>query len=124
METKVNDLLLIYHGPTPLGYGRVEDITADVKPGWWHLSLLLLKLPPQYVTWILREEYIDGDTFTMGGEKMRLQRMPRVGAPHLVPPLEEDKTAEQQSDESGVARGKVIQLKPRQPKIPTNDDIV
>ena len=76
METRVNDLLLIYHEQTPLAYARVEDISADVKPGWWQLSMLLLQLPMQQVTWILREEYIDGGGFVMGGQNMRLERLP------------------------------------------------
>ena len=120
METRVNDLVLIYHGHNPLGFARVEDIVADVKPGWWQISLMLLKIPPQYVTWILRGEYIDGQEFTMGGEVMRIERMPRPGSPRLVKEEDGDIAAQAITKEEELAekdeRDNVITLRPRKPK--------
>jgi hypothetical protein len=79
VETNVGDLLLIYNERTPLGFARVEDISSDVKAGWWRITLMLLHMPIQYVTWILREEYIDGEVFSIESRRMRLQRLPSAG---------------------------------------------
>ncbi|ADK85300.1 conserved hypothetical protein [Desulfarculus baarsii DSM 2075] len=80
MITRNGDVVLIHHKNEPMVYARVEDIVADVKPGWWQITLLFLTVPRSTVTWILREGYIDGDEFTMNGEAMRLERLPRSEA--------------------------------------------
>ena len=36
---------------------------------------IALQIPLQVVTWILRDVYIDGEEYTMGGKPMRLQRV-------------------------------------------------
>ena len=81
MLTRPGDILLIHHKGKAVSYARVEHIAADVKAPWWQITLLILSLPTQKVTWILREEYIDGDEFTMGGETMRLERLAPPQAP-------------------------------------------
>ena len=73
--TTVNDLLLIYMEDAPLAFARVEDIRPDVKPGWYQIKLLVLQIPPAIVTWILRDAYIDGAEYTMGGKRMRLEKV-------------------------------------------------
>ncbi len=75
---KEGELVLIHYQDKPTLYARVETIELDVKKDWYQLTLLLLTIPPQVVTWILREEYIDGETFTMGGHTMRLADVQRV----------------------------------------------
>jgi hypothetical protein len=50
------DLVLIYHQEKPAVYARIEAIEADVKRDWYQVTLLLLTIPAQTVTWILREE--------------------------------------------------------------------
>jgi len=67
------DVVLIYHENDPTVFARVEDIRPDMKKNWYHITLLLLTLPTQMVTWILRDAYIDGEEFTMGGKPMRLE---------------------------------------------------
>jgi hypothetical protein len=71
----INDLVLIYFEDKPLSYARIEDILPDSKPNWYHVKLLLLQIPLQLVTWILRDVYINGDDFTMNGKKMRLEKV-------------------------------------------------
>ena len=73
--TGEKDVVLIYFEDKPLVFARIEDITADYKPGWNHVKLLLLQVPIQTVTWILRDAYIDGEPFTMDGKKMRLEKI-------------------------------------------------
>jgi hypothetical protein len=70
-----NDLVLIYLEDEPLSFARIEDILADSKPNWYHVKLLLLQVPPQIVTWILRDVYIEGAEFTMQGKRMRLEKL-------------------------------------------------
>lgn len=67
-----NDIVLIYHEDKPLTFARIEEILPDHKPDWYHVRLLILQLPLNAVTWILRDVYINGETFTMGGKTMRL----------------------------------------------------
>ena len=68
-----NDVILIYIEGKPAGFARIEDISPDIKKDWYHVKLLLLQVPLQSVTWILRDIYIDGAEFTMNGNNMRLE---------------------------------------------------
>jgi len=67
------DVVLIYRKEQPTVFARVEHIEPDIKRDWYHITLLLLTIPTQVVTWILRGSYIEGETFTMGGVPMRLE---------------------------------------------------
>jgi hypothetical protein len=71
----INDVVLIYFEDNPVAFARIEDIVADYKPDWYHVTLLMLQLPLQTMTWILRDIYIEGESFTMGGKKMRLEKV-------------------------------------------------
>ena len=79
--TDENDLVLIYFEGTPLVFARVERIEPDAKPDWYHVTLLMLQVPLQTVTWILRDVYINGETFTMNGKEMRLEKVTAPAAP-------------------------------------------
>ncbi len=76
-----NDLVLIYLEDNPLVFARIESILADSKPDWYHVRLLMLQVPPQIVTWILRDVYIDGQEFTMNGKRLRLEQVQAPAAP-------------------------------------------
>ena len=56
----------------------IVEIDPDEKKGWYQVTLLLLTIPQQTVTWILREEYINGASFTMGGNSMMLKKVERI----------------------------------------------
>jgi hypothetical protein len=73
--TAENDIVLIHYEDKPLVFARIEEILADHKPGWYHVRLLMLQVPVQLVTWILRDAYIEGEPFTMNGKRMRLERI-------------------------------------------------
>jgi hypothetical protein len=109
-----NDVVLIYFEENPIGFARIEDISPDVKKDWYQVTLLLLQLPLQTVTWILRDVYIDGAEFTMNGKKMRLEKVVAPGdtAAEESDP-EKPETAPGPTPSSG---SKVISLKDRQPK--------
>jgi hypothetical protein len=77
-------VVLVHYQEQPVVYARIEGINPDIKRDWYQVTLLLLTIPAQSVTWILREEYLNGSSFTMGGQSMRLERVKRVlpgGAP-------------------------------------------
>jgi hypothetical protein len=77
------DLVLIHVDNKPGFYARLEEISPDVKPGWWQVKLLVLSFPLQVFTWILDEDQLDEAPFTMGGTPLRLEK--------LVSPLEEER---------------------------------
>ena len=79
-----NDIVLIYLEKSPLAFARIETIEPDIKRGWYHVKLLLLQFPLQVVTWILRDAYINGETFTMGGKEMRIEKVICPAKPELV----------------------------------------
>ena len=70
-----NDIVLIHFEDQPLSFARIEEILPDNKPDWYHVKLLMLQVPLQVVTWLLRDRYIMGDEFTMNGKRMRLERV-------------------------------------------------
>lgn len=70
-----NDIVLIHFEDQPLSFARIEQILPDNKPDWYHVKLLMLQIPLQVVTWILRDRYITGDEFTMNNKRMRLERI-------------------------------------------------
>lgn len=81
IEENINqegDVVLVHHEDKPALYARIEAIGPDVKKDWFQVTLLLLTLPAQTVTWILREEYINGAPFTMGGQAMRLEKVKQI----------------------------------------------
>jgi hypothetical protein len=70
-----NDLVLIYFEDKPLAFARIESILPDSKKDWYHVKLLLLQVPLQLVTWILKDVYINGTEFTMKGKRLRLEQV-------------------------------------------------
>lgn len=72
-----NDIVMIYFDGQPSLFARIESIEPDIKKDWYHVTLLLLTIPEQIVTWILRDEYIQGTPFTMGGKPVKLENLPK-----------------------------------------------
>ncbi|MFC1883682.1 hypothetical protein ACFL2O_02825 [Thermodesulfobacteriota bacterium] len=100
------DVILIYHEDSPTVFARVEAVEPDVKKGWYKITLQLLTIPTQVVTWILRDEYLNGAPFTMGGRAMKLEEVKRVS-------IEEDDSGEVKSEEKKKSNkpGRVIPFK-------------
>jgi len=73
-----NDVVLVYFEDKPAVFARIEYIEPDIKKNWYHVTMLLLTIPIQTVTWILRDAYIDGEPFTMGGKSVRLEEVKRI----------------------------------------------
>jgi len=105
-----NDIVLIHYEGNPLTFARIEEIQPDAKPDWYHVKLLMLQVPLQIVTWILKDIYINGEAFTMNEKRMRLEM--------IVSP--EKNTQTQNSQKSTIAPSskggtKVIPLNDRRP---------
>jgi hypothetical protein len=79
----INDIVLVHVDNKPGFYARIEDISPDVKPGWWQVRLLVLTFPLQVFTWILDELQLEYAPFTMGGTPIRLEP--------VVSPMEEER---------------------------------
>ena len=108
--SKEGDLVLVTVEDTPAFFARIECIGPDVKPDWYQVTLLVLQVPVVEVTWILKEEYLSGASFTMGGKKVVIEL---VVAPAQQPPPEQERRAERDAEErpgENGERGKVISL--------------
>jgi len=107
---QVGDIILVYYQDKPATYARIEAVDPDVKKDWYQVTLLLLTFPAQTVTWILREEYINGASFTMGGQTMRLGEIP------WEPFTEEAEVNDQSQGEKNKGKGgKVISFTKKDP---------
>lgn len=86
----INEIVIVHVDNKPGFYARIEDISPDVKPGWWQVRLLVLTFPLQVFTWILDEFQLEYAPFTMGGTPIRLEP--------VVSPLEEERQQQEQKD--------------------------
>ena len=118
-----NDIVLIYYEDQPSGFARIEAISPDVKKDWYLVKLLLLQVPLQTVTWILRDVYINGEEFTMGGNRLRLEKV--EAPPEEIPEIEQEEIKETSPKKKGDRKdekeapkddAKVVSLWDRQPK--------
>ncbi len=102
-----NDIILIYLEENPMAFARIEGILPDSKPDWYHVKLLILQVPLQVVTWILRDIYINGETFQMNGKAMRMEL---VEAPSSDDgSLDDDPESESETEPEN--KGSVISIK-------------
>lgn len=98
MATTLSDLVLVHIDNKPGFYARIEDVSPDVKPGWWRVRLLVLTIPLEIYTWILEEAQINGTPFTMGGTPIRLEK--------VVSPLAQEEAAPAPPAETAKDPGK------------------
>ena len=110
--TKENDVVLIHFEDQPISFARIEDISPDIKKDWYHVKLLLLQIPLQVVTWILKDVYISGTEFTMNGKKMRLEKVESPVEPETSDSQEDKETKKEISEEAAQNNkgAKVISL--------------
>lgn len=108
--SKEGDLVLVHVEGTPAFFARIECVEADVRTDWYQVTLLVLQVPVVEVTWILKEEYINGSSFTMGGKKVVMERV--VAPPKQPPPEQERKLETDAKKKTGTdaEAGKVISL--------------
>jgi hypothetical protein len=108
-----NDIVLIHFENQPLAFARIEEILPDKKKDWYHVRLLILQIPLQTVTWILRDAYINGQEFTMDGKKMRLEK---IVAPQAKIPTATHTHKQSPGNSSAVGgKGTIIPLAGKKP---------
>jgi hypothetical protein len=109
------DVVLIHYQDKPMAYARIEAIKPDVKKDWHHVTLLLLTIPLQAVTWILRQAYVDGEPFTMGGQPVRLEKVERQNTVDRRATVSRGRESEDKSQETGDAGKETGRPENRQP---------
>jgi hypothetical protein len=121
--TTEGDLVLVHVENQPAFFARIEAIFADVKPHWFQVRMLVLQVPLVVITWILREPYINGEEFTMGGRPMRMEKVvaPDVADEEGGPPgseLSGEPVAPSGTDRPAGKKegGKVVSLNDRRKK--------
>lgn len=70
------DVVLIHYQGKPSAYARIESIEFDVKPGWFQVALMVFAVPSKEIIWILKENYINGEEFTIDNIPIRLELVP------------------------------------------------
>ncbi|MCK5687515.1 hypothetical protein KAJ27_25500 [bacterium] len=120
----VNDIVLISLEGEPASFARVESILPDAKKDWYHIKLLMLQIPLQVVTWILKDDYINGHEFHMNGKQMKLQK--------VESPVEElqvikenklsDNTTQKNIPSEEKTKGKIISFSDLKKKSEPDDD--
>jgi hypothetical protein len=102
--SREGDIVLIHIKDQPAIYARIEAIEPDIKKGWYNVTLLLLSIPQQVITWILREEYINGAPFTMDGNPVMMQEVKK--SPLSADIKKHGPTAG--GEDSGSSKGKIL----------------
>lgn len=112
---EIKDIVLIYLEDAPISYARIEDIVPDHKKDWYQIRLLMLQIPLQVVTWILKADYINGEVFSMNGKSMRLEKVDVPGVPfehgeepETSPENDKDLESLESDDPPGRNQGKII----------------
>ena len=111
----INDVVLVHVDKKPGFYARIEDISPDVKPGWWQVRLLVFTFPLQLFTWILDEHQIEGADFTMGGTPIRLDPVVAPIVEESMQPVQKEKN-ELHSVRKVDVKSKVVSLADRRKK--------
>jgi hypothetical protein len=75
----IGDLVAIYIDNKPSVYARIENIEPDIKRHWYQVKFLFLGFPPQEMTWILKEEYLEGSSFTMKDVPIQIMPIEKPG---------------------------------------------
>ena len=105
----INDVVLIYLENSPVSFARVESVQPDHKKDWFQITLLLLQIPLQEVTWILKDNYINGEEFQMNGKKMRIETVKNPKNAHDFPSDIKPVPQNQKPSETGnQASGQII----------------
>ncbi len=111
----IHDIVVVNVDNKPGFYARIDEITPDIKPGWWQVQLLVFTFPLQVFTWILDEYQLEGAEFTMGGTPIRMDP--------VVSPLEDERLRKEQEGKKQPepirpkgSKAKVVSLSDRRKK--------
>lgn len=71
----IGQVILVYVEEEPGFFARVERVQPDKKKGWWQLTFLVLTIPLKSMSWILDDEQMRGQSFTMNGVAMQIKQV-------------------------------------------------
>lgn len=98
-STTEGDIVLIAgENPRMVVYALIDRIEPDLDRSdkWWHVTMKVLSVPPQEITWTLREPQFTGqEIFTMGGDKRFMQAVRLDNTP--MPPEPEKNMGKESS---------------------------
>jgi hypothetical protein len=69
------EVILVHIDEEPGFFALIERIEPDRKKGWWKMVFLVLAIPIKRMTWILDEEQLRGQPFTMNKVPIQLLRL-------------------------------------------------
>ncbi len=79
----VGQVVLVYIDDDPGFFARVERVQPDRKKGWWQMTFLMLAIPLKTMTWVLDDEQMRGQPFTMNGVAMQIKQVETPEAEHF-----------------------------------------
>ena len=69
----VGQVIIVYVDDEPGFFARVERVQPDRKKGWWQATFLMLAIPLKTTSWVLDDEQMRGQPFTMNGVAMQIK---------------------------------------------------
>ena len=109
---KKHEVVLIYVEKEPSFFARVEKIQPDLKKGWWRVTFLVLNIPLTNIHWTIDDEQLRGSDFTMGGVRVRIERVESAGPDNDMKPLKHESDDSSNKNQTGSAT--IISLTDRQ----------
>lgn len=106
-----HDNILVYVENQPAFFARIEEITPDIKKGWWRVKFLALRVPLLVTTWILDNEQIRGAEFTMNGMPIRIEKVIAPETPSVKNSIPQDEPAPAKAAPHKKAR--IVSLAPK-----------
>jgi hypothetical protein len=82
----VGEVILVYIDNEPAFFARVEKIAPDQKKNWWQMTFLMLSIPLKTMTWILDDEQMRGQAFTMNSVPMQIKKVEAPDSEHFRDP--------------------------------------
>ena len=71
---------------------------TDQKKGWWQISFLILAIPLKTMTWILDDEQMRGQEFTMNSVPMQIKRVEAPAEEYAAAPEKESASPKKKQD--------------------------
>ena len=103
---RVGEVVLVYIDNEPSFFARIEKIEPDHKKNWWQMSFLILSIPLKSMTWILDDEQMRGQPFTMNSVPMQIKKVETPDAEHFRDP--DTRVAEE--SQAQASRGNIISM--------------
>ncbi len=102
----VGEVILVYIDNEPGFFARIEKIVPDHKKSWWQMSFLILSIPLKTMTWILDDEQMRGQNFTMNGVPMQIKKVEAPESEHF----RDSKTRVAEESEKKSDGGNIISM--------------